>query len=101
MLKKRDRLDDLPASAKCAIGVCFGALVFVLQLATALGAEGSEPAVLTLSGTEWRIRPDLEGTGREQLLFEADTASPGWIPAVVPGNIQADLEAAHQLTPLW
>ena len=38
---------------------------------------------------------------QEQRLFEADPSSPGWIPATVPGNIQADLEAAHQLKPLW
>jgi len=47
------------------------------------------------------MQGDPEGTGAERRLFEADIASPGWVAATVPGNIQADLEAAHQFTPLW
>ena len=38
---------------------------------------------------------------RNSGLFAADASSAGWIPATVPGNIQADLEAAHVLKPLW
>ena len=30
-----------------------------------------------------------------------NTGDKDWIPAKVPGNIQADLEAAHVLNPLW
>jgi hypothetical protein len=56
---------------------------------------------ILLSGADWRIHEDAAGKGKEKRLFEADMSSPGWIPATVPGNIQADLEAAHQLKPLW
>ena len=59
------------------------------------------PAIVQLSGTDWRIHEDAGGKGPRTRLFAADPASPGWIPATVPGNIQADLEAAHQLQPLW
>jgi len=55
----------------------------------------------SLSGTDWRIHDDTDGKGAEQLLLETDASTPGWIPATVPGNIQADLEAAHLLKPLW
>ena len=58
-------------------------------------------ATIQLSGTDWRIHEDAKGNGAEQRLFAADPASPDWIPATVPGNIQADLEAAHLLKPLW
>ncbi len=56
---------------------------------------------LSLSGMDWRIHEDADGSGAERRLFEADLSSAGWIPATVPGNVQADLEAAHLLKPLW
>lgn len=56
---------------------------------------------LSLSGTDWRIHDDPDGKGAERRLFAADASSPGWTSASVPGNIQADLEAAHLLKPLW
>jgi hypothetical protein len=58
-------------------------------------------ATLPLSGGDWRIHEDADGKGAEHRMFEADVSVPGWLPATVPGNIQADLEAAHQLKPLW
>ena len=58
------------------------------------------PTVLQLSGTDWRIYKDAAGNGAEQRLFAAAPTSPEWIPATVPGNIQADLEAAHLLRPI-
>lgn len=64
-------------------------------------AEAGASTTLDLSGADWRIHEDADGQGAERRLFEADVASAGWIPATVPGNIQADLEAAHQLKPLW
>jgi beta-mannosidase len=60
-----------------------------------------EPKVICLSGSDWRIHDDADGTGLQQQMPTADSAAPGWIPAAVPGNIQADLEAAHLLEPLW
>jgi len=73
----------------------------------ALGPQARESAdsaasrVLSLSGTDWWIHDDPDAKGVERRLFEANTLSPEWIAATVPGNIQADLEAAHQLKPLW
>ena len=58
-------------------------------------------ATLSLSGADWFIREDADGSGEAAGLPRADLREPGWIPATVPGNIQADLEAAHELAPLW
>jgi hypothetical protein len=70
--------------------------------AAAVSAQPAEASrQILLSGADWRIHEDAAGKGKEKRLFEADMSSPGWIPATVPGNIQADLEAAHQLKPLW
>jgi beta-mannosidase len=63
--------------------------------------EQASRTSISLSGTDWRVHDDPDGKGAERRLFEADTVSPEWIPATVPGNIQADLEAAHLLKPLW
>lgn len=57
--------------------------------------------MIPLSGTDWRIHEDVDGQGVERKIFDADPSAAGWIPATVPGNIQSDLEAAHQLNPLW
>jgi len=65
------------------------------------GTQAAQITTIPLSGADWRIREDADGKGAEQRLFEADVSLPGWIPATVPGNIQSDLEAAHQLNPLW
>ncbi len=56
---------------------------------------------LSLSGADWFIHEDAAGTGVQDRLYAADISAPGWIPARVPGNVQADLEAAHHLRPLW
>lgn len=56
--------------------------------------------MLSLSGPNWFIHEDASGTGVENRLYAADITAPGWIPAHVPGNVQADLEAAHHLRPL-
>jgi beta-mannosidase len=56
---------------------------------------------LCLSGADWRIHDDADGKGDQRGMPLADPAAADWIPATVPGNIQADLEAAHQLKPLW
>ncbi len=59
------------------------------------------PNTLSLSGADWFIREDAALNGGAEGLHSADVPADGWIPATVPGNIQADLEAAHQLQPLW
>ncbi|MCL5096194.1 MAG: hypothetical protein M1608_01400 [Candidatus Omnitrophica bacterium] len=55
---------------------------------------------IKLSGVDWSLHEDADGEGIAQHLFEADATSPGWIPATVPGNIQADVEAAHLMNPI-
>ncbi len=71
---------------------CFG-------IAPALAGEAKDE--LRLSGTNWWIHEDADGQGVEHGMPKAHVMAPGWIPATVPGNIQADLEAAHRLKPLW
>ena len=56
---------------------------------------------ISLSGSDWYIHEDAAGDGEAKGLYSASVPAPGWIPAHVPGNIQADLEAAHELQPLW
>ena len=56
---------------------------------------------ISLSGADWRIHEDPEGQGVGQQFFNADLTAVGWISAQVPGNIQADVEAAHLVEPLW
>ncbi len=57
------------------------------------------PFTISLCGSDWRIQPDPDGDGASRALYNAEIAD--WLPATVPGNIQADLEAAHALQPLW
>jgi beta-mannosidase len=57
--------------------------------------------VYSLSGDDWFIHEDVEGEGVTGKFCTINTGDKDWIPAKVPGNIQADLEAAHVLNPLW
>lgn len=61
-------------------------------------ANGDGP-ILDLSGRDWWIHEDA-GDG-PAAMPRADVSAPGWVAATVPGNIQADLEAAFRLKPLW
>ena len=76
-------------------------LVTAMHCHVSMAHADQSPAILQLSGTDWSIREDADGKGIEQKLYEADTSSPEWAPATVPGNVQGDLEAAHRLKPLW
>lgn len=51
---------------------------------------------MNLSGKDWRLWPVQAGTGREDALKD-----PKWIPASVPGNVQADVESAKLIKPIW
>lgn len=51
---------------------------------------------LSLNGA-WLIHEDRDNAGYEAVSKIQD----GFIPAAVPGNIQADLESAQMLNPLW
>lgn len=64
-------------------------------------ANQYSPQTIPLSGSDWFIHEDAAGAGEAAGLHLADVPARGWIPACVPGNIQADLEAAHELKPLW
>jgi beta-mannosidase len=55
----------------------------------------------SLSGSDWFIHEDSSSTGVRQKFYEARVKEGGWLPARVPGNIQADLEENHLLGPLW
>ena len=87
----------------------FGRSIFATGIAMLLATLGfcglagaaDSSATLCLSGSDWRIHEDLDGKGADRGLPAADCSAAGWIPATVPGNIQADLEAAHLLRPLW
>ncbi len=54
---------------------------------------------LPLSGSDWFIH-DVDSP-LDVAPALADIKSGDWIPSRVPGNIQADLEAAHRIGPLW
>jgi beta-mannosidase len=64
-------------------------------------ASSAPPNTFSLSGSDWRIQADIDGQGAKRQIFAVDCSSSDWVPASVPGNIQADLEAAHQLKPMW
>jgi beta-mannosidase len=64
-------------------------------------ADSASSRVLSLSGPDWSIHDDPDGKGGELRMFDDNPSVSGWIAATVPGNIQADLESAHQLKPLW
>ncbi len=64
-------------------------------------ASRQRPNTLSLSGSDWFIREDAARKGEAEGLHTADVPAAGWVPATVPGNIQADLEAAIELKPLW
>ena len=81
------------ASCRGFLAAFFAAAVFCV---TELRAQPEN--TVQLSGNNWRIREDATGKGVEEALFTADPAA--WIPATVPGNIQADLEAARLLKPI-
>jgi len=67
----------------------------------ARGSDRKEFAVcLPLSGADWSIREDSSEVGRGNPTGTYLNKNV-WIPAWVPGNIQADLEAVHVLSPLW
>ena len=95
-----------PGSRRVAGAIFLGMSAWMQPLGTfpLLARESADPVssrTFSLSGADWRIHDDPDGQGVDRRWFEADTSSAGWIAATVPGNIQADLEAAHQLTPLW
>ena len=85
--------------------LAFCVLAVFCCLGRSIAAEKAPASTVTrtlsLSGDDWRICNDREGTGRDGRRLDANTTGPSWIPATVPGNIQADLEAAHRLKPLW
>ncbi|MBB3067894.1 beta-mannosidase [Paenibacillus baekrokdamisoli] len=54
---------------------------------------------LSLNGEDWKIRCENEA-GDESFPFPGQDGGE-WISATVPGNIQADLERARKLKPLW
>jgi beta-mannosidase len=56
---------------------------------------------ISLSGSDWRVHDDPQSQGVAEGYYNADLTGSGWLPAQVPGNIQADVETAHLVGPLW
>ncbi|MFI4860934.1 MAG: glycosyl hydrolase 2 galactose-binding domain-containing protein [Phycisphaerales bacterium JB063] len=79
--------------------------VFFLLMATALPSvaqgEGQGADSIGLGGSDWFIHSQDPSDDARATWAMADTADEGWVAARVPGNIQADLEAARRLTPHW
>ena len=63
-----------------------------LENVTREGHQQGGGQIISLDGTDWQLGKAADDGGLP------DT---GWLPASVPGNVQADLEAAHCLKPLW
>lgn len=61
--------------------------------------SGASADSWSLSGGNWLIHSTASADDAAPAL--ASTRGSDWIPARVPGNIQADLEAAHLIGPLW
>lgn len=79
--------------------VCMPAFAGALSLPA--GEAEFAATTIPLSGPGWRIHDDDDGKGAERRMFEAESSASGWVPATVPGNIQADLEAARRIPPYW
>lgn len=75
------------------------ALIFGLASIDLAHTEAAD--VLSLSGNDWRLCDDPQGDGEQRRMYDAVTDGEAWIAATVPGNIQADVEGAHRLRPLW
>jgi beta-mannosidase len=71
----------------------------LLTLGFLLIAGGARANSWSLSGSDWFIHS--ASSPQDTAAALAEPAGPDWIPATVPGNIQADLEAAHLIGPLW
>jgi beta-mannosidase len=77
------------------------AVMVIRSVDSALGAGPESANFLPLSGADWWIHDDPTGSGQTNRDFEARVPAAGWIRVQVPGNIQADVERAHKLRPIW
>ena len=71
----------------------------LLTLGFLLVTGGARASSWPLSGSDWFIHSTSSTNDTAAALAEPTGAD--WVPASVPGNIQADLEAAHRIGPLW
>ena len=71
----------------------------LLALGLLLFTAGAHADSWPLAGSDWFIHSTDSAQDTAPAL--AEPTGPGWIPATVPGNIQADLEAARRIGPLW
>ncbi len=67
----------------------------------AVSADVLPPARLSLAGSDWWLREDPAATGLKQKFYQNPVPATDWIPAQVPGNVQADVEQAHKLRPVF
>ncbi len=83
------------------ITIAYAVVMAPLSPSSAPAAGAATAPPVSLSGADWWIHDDPAGTGASSGLNSASIPAAGWIPARVPGNIQADVEAAHKLQPVW
>ena len=93
------RNDSVWLARLAVIALLAAVMVISSDFTAAMASAGTD--FLSLSGEDWWIQDDQAGTGVSRRVFMAKVPDAGWIPARVPGNIQADLENAHKLRPLW
>ena len=74
-------------------------MIALLTLGILLVTGDASASSWPLSGNDWFIHS--AGSADDTAAVLAQPTGPDWIKASVPGNIQADLEAAHLIGPLW
>lgn len=79
----------------------FAAVCLLEVLGLSVAIADSARQVINLSGSDWLIHEDGNGTGAADNLHSEALAGNGWIPSCVPGNIQTDIEASHLLSPVF
>lgn len=84
-----------------ATTILLGLVASCLTNRLVAGVAVSPPRAWSLSGKGWAIHPENGPARAPEAWATANLVTAGWTPARVPGNIQADLESAHRLTPLW
>src|SRR4051812_32791149 len=97
------RREFLAASATAFVSSLAAARMQAISADGSGGKEigGASNETLLLSGSDWLIRAAATDEETPANLKRSDEEASRWIPSVVPGNVQADLERNHVLQPLW
>ena len=76
-------------------------LAMELPLDSAVATSPGTQSIVPLGGSGWWIHEAPAATGAADGMFQAAVPAEGWVSAEVPGNLQADLERAHKLRPIF